>query len=480
MPASLLWYDLETFGTHPRWDRIAQFGAVRTNDRFEETESPVNIFCRLSPDYVPNIDACLASGITPDLVQEKGLSERDFAARIFDEMGRPATCVAGFNNLRFDDEFVRSLFYRNFHDPYSREYEGENSRWDIIDLLRMCRDLRPEGLAWVTAPDGRPVFRLEELTRANGVPHENAHDALADARATMALARLVREKQPKLFTYYFSLRKKEEVRRRLDLQKMEPVVHTSGMFTSPRGCSTIVIPLSVDPLRGNVVIAYDLRRDPGDWMDAPPEEIRRRVFTKREELGEDERIPFKGIHLNRSPAVAPLSTLEESRARELGIDVEACLARGKVLRSRADIIQKVRSVFSEPPRREDSDVDLKIYSGDFFPDADRAEFDRVRVSSPGDLRENPPRFSDPRGPEMLRRYIARNFPESLTDDEMRRWKSFCASRILTPEPAGAADIGSCMRDLRNRLGRMDTPARDKVVLKRLLEYGEFLERTVLS
>ena len=255
MPASLLWYDLETFGTHPRWDRIAQFGAVRTNDRFEETESPVNIFCRLSPDYVPNIDACLASGITPDLVQEKGLSERDFAARIYGEMSRPATCVAGFNNLRFDDEFVRSLFYRNFHDPYSREYEGENSRWDIIDLLRMCRDLRPEGLAWVTAPDGRPVFRLEELTRANGVPHENAHDALADARATMALARLVREKQPKLFTYYFSLRKKEEVRRRLDLQKMEPVVHTSGMFTSPRGCTTIVIPLSVDPLRSNVVIA---------------------------------------------------------------------------------------------------------------------------------------------------------------------------------------------------------------------------------
>ncbi len=483
MPASLLWYDLETFGVNPRWDRIAQFGALRTDGRFQELEPPISLYCRLSPDYVPQIDACLVSGITPDVTAEKGLSERDFAAHLHREMIRPGTCVVGYNNLRFDDEFVRSLFYRNFYDPYSREYEGENSRWDIIDLMRICRDLRPQGIEWVQDPEGRPVFKLEELSRANGIPHEEAHDALADARAAMALARLVREKQPKLFKYCYSLRKKEEVRRRLNLQRMEPVVHTSGMFTSPRGCTTLVVPLSVDPRRSNVVIAYDLRRDPRDWIDRPPEEIRRRVFTRREELGEGERIPLKGIHLNRCPAVAPLSTLEDARARELGIDLAACRANAEVLRSRTDIIQKVRSVFSSPPGGgggEETDVDLKIYSGDFFPDGDREEFARIREASPEELLSNPPRLDDPRGPEMLWRYIARNFPRSLPEDEKRRWKSFCASRILTPEPAGAADIGTFLRDLKNRLGRVDTPARDKVTLKRLLDYGEELERTVLG
>ena len=480
MPVSLLWYDLETFGTHPQWDRIAQFAAVRTNDRFEETEPPVVIFCRLSPDYVPNPEACLKTGITPDVVAAKGLPEREFAARIHAEMSRPATCTAGFNNLRFDDEFIRALFYRNFYDPYAREYQDGNYRWDIIDLLRMCRDLRPDGVEWVRDPEGKPVFRLEDLSRANGIPHENAHDALSDVRATAGLAGLIHEKQPKLFKYYFSLRKKEEARTRLNLQRREPVVHTSGMFTSPRGCTTLVVPLSVDPKRSNIVIAYDLRRDPRDWLDAPVEEIRRRVFSKRDDLEEDERIPFKGIHLNRCPAVAPLATLEAERARELGIDVGLCLAHAEILRSRDDLIQKVRSVYSDPPRRTDSDVDLKIYSGDFFPDEDRAEFVQLRSAPVEELREHPPRFHDGRGQEMLWRYIARNFPDSLSGDDARQWKSFCASRILTPEPPGAVDIGTFVRDVRNRLGRVDTPARDKVVLKRLLEYGEYLERTILS
>jgi exodeoxyribonuclease-1 len=480
MPFSMLWYDLETFGTHPRWDRIAQFAAVRTTDKFEEIEPPVNIVCRLSPDYVPNPDACLKTGITPEAVNEKGMTERDFALRVHTEMSRPATCTAGFNNLRFDDEFVRSLFYRNFYDPYSREYESENSRWDIIDLLRMCRDLRPEGIEWATSEDGKPVFRLEDLARANSIPHESAHDALSDVRATLALAKLVHEKQRKLFKYYFSLRKKEEVRRKLNLQRMLPVVHTSGMFTSPRGCTTLVVPLSVDPRQTNMVIAYDLRRDPRDWLDAPVEEVRRRVFTRREELGENERIPFKGIHLNRCPAVAPLSTLEEDRARELGIDIKTCLAHAEILRGRSDIIQKVRSVYSDRPRPPESDVDLKIYSGDFFPAEDRVEFDQIRTSSPEDLRDRPPRLHDSRGQEMLWRYLARNFPEALSEDDRRRWKSFCASRLLTPEPPGAMDIGTYMRDVRNRLSRVDTPARDKVVLKRLLEYGEYLEKTILS
>jgi exodeoxyribonuclease-1 len=126
------------------------------------------------------------------------------------------------------------------------------------------------------------------------------------------------------------------------------------------------------------------------------------------------------------------------------------------------------------------DVDLKIYSGDFFPDEDREEFEVLRTADAQELLSHPPRFYDSRGQEMLWRYIARNFPEALPETEKQKWRSFCASRLLTPEPQKALDIGTFMRDVRNRLGRMDTPAEDKVILKRLLEYGEELERVVLG
>ena len=480
MPATLLWFDIETFGTHAQWDRIAQFAAIRTDDSFEPVDEPLVLHCRVSADYLPDPGACIVTGITPDVVNEIGISEREFAAEIHTTMMQSGTCSVGYNSLRFDDEFIRALFYRNFYDPYRREYESGNSRWDIIDLARMCHDLRPDGIEWVEDDEGRPSFRLGELTRANGIEHENAHDALADVRATIDLAALIHDRQPKLFTYYYELRKKDAVRRRLNLQRMEPVLHTSRMFSSEKGCTTVVLPLSVHPTKPNVIICYDLRRNPADWLDQPIDELKRRVFSKSEELDDGERIPLKGIHLNRSPAIAPISTLMSDRAVLLGIDLALCRTHADMLTAQSELIQKVRSVFSDPPQRNPYDPELQIYSGDFFPDEDREVFERIRTSTPVELREKPPKLYDPRGNELLWRYIARNFPESLDDEERARWRSFCATRILTPEPDYVIDFGRYMREVTNQIKRVDTPAADKRVLKRLLEYGENLEATILS
>jgi exodeoxyribonuclease I len=480
MAASLLWYDLETFGLHPQWDRIGQFAAVRTNSQFEQIGEEENFYCRISPDYLPNPAACLVSRITPDFVNTSGVPEREFAARVHAIMSEPGSCVIGYNNLRFDDEFIRALFYRNFFDPYKREYTNKNSRWDIIDLARMARDLRPEGIVWPVNDEGRPVFKMDVLTAENGIEHTDAHNALSDVRATIALAKLLFEKQEKLFRFYFKLRKKEEVRRLLNLQDRKAVVHTSGMFTSVHGCTTLIMPLSVHPSRSNEIIAYDLRRDPSDWIDLSAEEIRQRVFVRQEDFGSESRIPLKGIHINRCPAVAPLSTLDSDRAKALNIDIDLCLQYAEILLGRNDLLQKIRNVYSEPAHPAVRDPELQIYSGDFFPDEDREVFDFIRNSPPEDLPKAQPRLYDPRGPELLWRYIARNYPDSLSETDRERWKSFCASRLLTPEPKGAIDFGTYIRDVRNRLSRVDTPAQDKKILKALLDYGNHLEKTVLS
>jgi exodeoxyribonuclease-1 len=480
MAQTMLWYDLETFGTHPQWDRIAQFAAVRTDNRFQRIGEPVDILCRNSPDYLPIPEACRVSRVSPRIVKADGLAERACSRRIHELMSEPGTCAAGFNNLRFDDEFIRALFYRNFYDPYRREYENGNSRWDIIDLARMARDLRPEGIVWPAAEDGRPIFKLTALAAANGIAHANAHNALSDVEATSSLAKLLFERQEKLFRYFFRFRKKEEVRKMLNLHDPRPVLHTSDMFTSAMGCTAIVYPLSVHPEQPNQVIVYDLRTDPSDWIDADVDEIRRRVFTSRAELDPETRIPLKGVHLNRSPALAPLSTLDPDRAAALGIDVERCVRNAEMLAERKDLIQRIRAVYAGPERRQSRDPDLRIYSGDFFPDEDREVFSAVRNAAPEELLSGRFQIFDPRGPELLWRYTARNHPEVLGPEDRARWKSFCASRLLTPEPDGALDYGTYMRDVKNRLSRVDTPAADKLVLKDLLDYGETLEREILS
>jgi exodeoxyribonuclease I len=477
--ATILWYDLETFGLHKAWDRIAQFAAVRTNNRFDPVEEPVVAFCRVGMDYLPNPESCLVTGLTPRLVNERGVYEREFARVLHDAMSVPNTCVAGFNNLRFDDEFVRHLFYRNFYDPYEREYANGNTRWDILDLLRMTHDLRPDGIEWVYDEEEKPVFTLERLASANGLIHDNAHDALSDVQATIALARLIHDRKPELFRYFFRLRKKNEVRRRLNLQHPRPVVYTSSVFTRPGSCSSVVFPVGTHPELDNMIIAYDLRYDPSSWLDLTVEEIQERVFSTSGEGEPDRRVRFTGIHLNRCPAVSPLSVLSAARAQELGIDLEACRAHARVLSDRRDLASLVRRVYGGGNFPRYKDPELQLYSGSFFGDEDRATCERVRSADPASLITHPPQFYDPRGPELLRRYLARNHYDLLSDADKSRWKSYCASKLLAPELDDAMEFARYRKRVESLMNRGDTPPAHKAILRDLKEYGDWIEQTVL-
>jgi exodeoxyribonuclease I len=477
--ASIYWYDLETFGRNPFYDRIAQFAGLRTDDNFEPVGAPLVLYCALSPDYLPDPGACMLTGITPQTVQEKGIPEAEFVQRILDEFSRPGTCVAGYNSIRFDDEFIRNALYRTFRDPYEREYQHGNTRWDILDLLRTAHDLRPEGIEWIRHEDGRPDFTLESLAAANKIDHRHAHDALSDVYATIGLAKLVHDKQPRLFRYLFRLRKKQEVWKQIDLYKRSPFLHTSGMFTTPSGCTRMVAPLTVDPNNGNCVLCYDLGYDPEALIALPEEEIRRRIFTPADQLDE-ERIHIKGIHVNRAPSISPAKLADEKTAGRLGIDLELCRENYRKLKKGESLIQKVRKVFTERQHEETRDPDLQIYSGGFFKDSDRENFVRVRGSSPEELPGLKLDWEDPRIPEMLWRYIFRNYPDVMPEEEKRKWRSFCASRILIPSADGAMRLPEFRKRLAAYNEDKTLAPRKKLIAGALEEYARSLENEILD
>ena len=483
MAATFLWYDLETFGTDPRWDRIAQFAAIRTNADLEQVGDPVVLYGRITPDYVPDPDACLITGITPRATATDGLVEAELASEINALLSTPGTCTVGFNNIRFDDEFVRNLLYRNFYDPYKREYERGNSRWDILPLVRLAHDLRPEGIEWVY-DDGKPVFRLEELSKANNLVHAHAHDALSDVEATRAVAQLVREKQRKLFDFYLGLRRKDEVRRIINLQHPQPILYNSPVFTRAEGTTSVVFPVAVNPNNENEIIAFDLRFEPDRLWQLDTDELKRLVFSSREELAGEERIPLVGVPVNKVPAVAPMSTIDQDTALRLGIALADVDRRAKQLASRLEsdpqIITRVRDVYRGDGGPVYRDPDLNIYSGGFFGDEDRKIFTWIHMTPPEELLKNPPVFADSRGPEMLRRFVARNWPELLEDADRRRWHAHCAGRLLAPEYHKAMDFGKFRKKVQNLMARGDVPPRNKTVLRDLLDYAAWLERNILT
>ncbi|NEV60473.1 exodeoxyribonuclease I [Thiorhodococcus minor] len=438
MPQTFYWHDYETWGADPRRDRPCQFAGLRTDADLQEVGDPLLLYCRPSLDVLPHPDACLITGITPQLATREGGIEADFAAAVHAELSRPGTCGVGYNSMRFDDEVSRNLFYRNFFDPYAREWQNGNSRWDLIDVLRLAHALRPQGIDWPTHDDGTASFRLEHLTAANGIEHGQAHDALADVRATIAMARLLRRAQPKLFDYALTLRDKWRVRELLE--KRRPLLHVSARYPAALGCIAPVFPLAPHPTNSNGVICFDLRADPAMLLELGVDEMRERLFTPSGELPEGiERIPLKTIHVNRAPVLAPMPTLSSEAAERWRIHPDAVARHARAILSNAEPIRdRVQAVHQAPRPLVETDPDLMLYSGGFFSDRDRRAIAAVRQSAPSDLASSPPAFEDRRLPEMLFRYRARNWPETLTSEERDDWDAFRLTRLT--EPGGGASI----------------------------------------
>jgi exodeoxyribonuclease-1 len=430
LQASLYWYDYETFGANPRIDRPVQFGGLRTDYNFNIIGEPLCLYCKPANDFLPNPEACLITGITPQKALAEGLPEVEFIKRINSEFSQSNTCVVGYNNIRFDDEVTRVTLYRNFFDPYAREWQNGNSRWDIIDMVRLTYALRPEGIEWPLYDDGKPSFKLDQLTVANGIAHEAAHDALSDVYATISLAKLIHEKQPRLYDYVFNHRSKQQIGALLNIVNQHPVLHVSSMYPSELGCIAPVVPLGIHPTNKNEIIVYDLRNDPEEFLDLSAEELAKRLYTRRDELDEGiERLPVKTIHINKSPVVVPVNTLTEQTAKKWKIDVDLANNYLQLIINHPKFKNRLQQVFQLREYESIEDPDLMLYSGGFFSNDDRARMEAIHETSPAELAALNLPFEDPRIPEMLFRFRARNYPETLDDNECRRWDEFRHKRF---------------------------------------------------
>lgn len=429
-PSTFLIYDLETSGTDLRWDRIIQFACLRTDAQFNEIESPASFYVRLPIDVLPSPEATVVTGLTPQIVNASGMPELEAYVEMRRHLSRPGTCAMGYNSLRFDDEFIRHGFFRHFIDPYAREWQAGNSRWDLIDLVRAAGALRPEGMQWPTE-DGLPSFRLEALTAANAIEHAGAHDALVDVRATLALARLVRKAQPKLFEYYLGMRQKKSAMALLSAARPSLSLHVSGMFGRERHCIAPVMPIAVHPTNSNSVIVADLGRDVRSLLAMSADQIRETLFVK----GVEDRPPLKEIRVNRCPFVAPPSVLRSADAARLGLDLDLAQQRFDQLHANASIRDKVRAVYSQRSHSRTNDADSSLYDG-FVNDADRSRCAQVLQcfldGDPVDAMD----FEDDRLHELLWRLRARRAPAALSERDRANWRAEVGRRLLDTDSEG--------------------------------------------
>jgi exodeoxyribonuclease-1 len=480
MTPSFLFYDLETFGADPRRTRIAQFAAIRTDQALNEVDEPISFFVQPADDLLPSPVATLITGIAPQDAVRDGVNEAAAFARIVDEMGRPGTCSAGYNSLRFDDEFVRHGLYRNFHDPYEREWKGGNSRWDLLDALRLMHALRPDGIAWRQREDGGGTsFRLEHLAEDNSLRIGDAHEALSDVRATIGVARLFRQHQPRLWDYALRLRDKRYAASLLDTTRMTPLLHVSQRYPASRLCAAPVLPLARHPQIDSRVIVFDLDSEPDALLALDPEAIVERLYIRQADLPEGEaRIPLKEVHTNKCPALVAWDHLRDADFERLGIDVEAVQRRAERLRAVGPAIaEKVRRVFARERPAGTVDVDAALYDG-FIGDTDKRLLAQVRGTPPHLLAKAQYAFRDARLPELLFRYRARNWPDSLLPSERERWNAYRRERLDMDSGLAELTLAQFNEQIAELRAAAPTEGGRQALLDRLQAWGQEIDASL--
>ncbi len=476
--STFYWHDYETFGADPRWHRPSQFAGLRTDEQLNPIGEPLVIYCQPPVDQLPEPMACLITGITPQQAQQQGVTEPEFAALIHEQFAAANTCGVGYNSIRFDDEVTRHLLYRNFYDPYGREWQNGNSRWDLIDVVRLCYALRPQGIEWPRREDGAPSFRLEDLSEANGLIHDQAHDALSDVRATIALAQLIKDRQPRLFNWCLQLRNKQFARAQLDFTGLKPVLHASGKFRSERGGVAMVLPLCPHPSNSNGVIAYDLSAAPDALLTLSADEIADRVFTATADLPEGvERIGLKTIHINRAPVLSPVSTLRDVNTERIGLDSQACERhRDQIAANREGLTQKLRSVFDQPfPSDPGRQPEQMLYDGLIRRD-DQALFPQLRSSVGDQFVAAAAALRDSRLKELARHYRYRYQTESLSTEEGREWKAHIRQQLS--EPVGDFTRLEAYRHYLDELRAMPEHDNKTQILNELSNWADQLEMLI--
>ena len=430
MAKSFFFYDLETSGFDPRYDRIMQFAGQRTDLDLNPINEPFNFLIKLGDDVLPSPDALMVTGISPQQTIDEGISEVESAHKIANEIFTPDTIAVGFNNIRFDDEFIRHLFWRNFLDPYEWAWKDNRSRWDMLDVVRIVRALRPDGINWPIDSEGKPTNRLELLTKENGLKHQNAHDALSDVEALIDVTRLIKQKQPKIFDFMFKMRQKNDVAKVVNLESKQPFVYVSGSLDSSYNKATVAFPLTSGP--NSSVVIYDLRHDPTEFLGLSEKQIGRLIFEKRDSASKEKKvIPFKLLHLNKSPAVAPLGVLEqESGWQKIGLSQKIIEGNLKILLMNPSFSENIRSVYENREQfPKSNDVEAQLYDG-FIPEPDKIRLDSIRAMSENELADFNPNFVDERLSDLLLRYKARNFRSALTKEEEKTWESWRKKRLI--------------------------------------------------
>jgi exodeoxyribonuclease-1 len=401
---SYLFYDIETSGLNNAFDQIIQFAAIRTDMLLNEIER-INFLVKPRPDVVISPHAIIIHRISISDAMS-GICEYEAALKIHKLINEPGTISLGYNTMGFDDEFLRFTFHRNLLPPYTHQYHNGCRRMDLFPITIMYWLYRQSVLRWPER-DGKPSLRLENLNAENDLTRGNAHDALVDVEATLALAKRFME-ETEMWNYLSGFFVK-----RIDQQRMEklPVAftletfdHTSGMMINGEFGTDMLFQVPVLFIGNSIPYSNQtlwLRTDLPELKDTMPDTIPETTRVSRKRFGEP------GILL--PPLERYVSRLDQKRLLESEKNMEWLQRNPEIFLS---IIQYHRNF--QYPAIPDLDADAALYQMDFMPRKTEALCRQFHLAPLQEKEKLIDQFQIAETKTLASRVLARNYPEHLS------------------------------------------------------------------
>jgi exodeoxyribonuclease-1 len=349
---TFVFYDTETTGTDTAFDQILQFGAIRTDDDLNETDR-FEIRCRLLPHVVPAPMALKVTGIDLKVLMDPALPSHYEAIRqVYAKLSDWSPSVfVGFNSISFDENLLRQAFYQTLQPIYLTNTSG-NTRADMLRIAHAVAAYAPNAIAIPLEDSGKQVFKLDQLSPANGFDHENAHDAMGDVEATIHLAKLIRDRAPEVWGRMMQLSRKQDT---ANILKEEEILCLTQYFGG-RAHNRYVTQCGADPTYDASRAVFDLNQDPEPYLDMTIEEL-------VHEMNKSPAV-IRAVRTNAQPILMPY-TEAPGALREVSLPIEGLGERARMIATNADFRRRVGEALANryPEKDPSPHVEQQIYDG---------------------------------------------------------------------------------------------------------------------
>ena len=308
-----VFYDVETTGISRCFDQILQIACIRTDGDFNIVDPEcdiLNLRCRRLPWITPSPGAMLVTGVTHDQLERAPLSHYEMmcAVNAAYENWSPATFI-GYNSLRFDEELLRHGLFSSLYPAYLTSQRG-CGRADVYRMLQVVTALAP-GVIALPEINGRPSMKLGNVLRANGIvfSEDEAHDALADVRGTIALLKLMRQRCPIIVEHMLGMASRDGAATFLD---QNPIIRHVTHFGTAH--LAMVKPMAANPDNRNEVAIFDLGFDTAPYLNMSVDELANALRSLPRVIS--------SIRLNAQPAILTREALLDETVERNPEDID--------------------------------------------------------------------------------------------------------------------------------------------------------------